>query len=148
MFKTKLFKVKQNFLKPRPVWLLVTPWTVAHHAPLPMGFFQARILEWVAISFPGNLPDPRIEPGASCIAGRLFTVWATREHPKETLIFLRWVCPMKPIGHWLGHYRKHNLSQMFKPIAFHGKNRNRQLEGDNGCWDTQKQAILGICYFA
>ena len=29
----------------------VTPWTiVAHQAPLSMGFFQARILEWVAIS--------------------------------------------------------------------------------------------------
>ena len=28
------------------VWLLVTPWTVACQAPLPMGFFQARILEW------------------------------------------------------------------------------------------------------
>ena len=29
---------------------LVTPWTVACQAPLSMGF-QARILEWVAISF-------------------------------------------------------------------------------------------------
>ena len=27
----------------------VTLWTVAHQAPLSMGFFQARILEWVAI---------------------------------------------------------------------------------------------------
>ena len=26
------------------------------------GIFQARVLEWVAISFPGNLPDPGIEP--------------------------------------------------------------------------------------
>ena len=30
---------------------LVTPWTVARQAPLSMGFFQARILEWIAISF-------------------------------------------------------------------------------------------------
>jgi len=28
-----------------------TPWTVTCQAPLSMGFFQARILEWVAISF-------------------------------------------------------------------------------------------------
>ena len=28
-----------------------TPWTVACQAPLSMGFFQARILEWVAIPF-------------------------------------------------------------------------------------------------
>ena len=27
------------------VRLFVTPWTVAHQAPLTMGFFQARILE-------------------------------------------------------------------------------------------------------
>ena len=30
---------------------LLTPWTAACQAPLSMGFFQARILEWVAISF-------------------------------------------------------------------------------------------------
>ena len=29
----------------------MTPWTAAHQAPLSMGFFQARILEWGAISF-------------------------------------------------------------------------------------------------
>ena len=26
--------------------------------------FQVRILEWAAISFPGDLPDPGIEPGS------------------------------------------------------------------------------------
>ena len=31
------------------VWLFVTPWTVAHRAPLSMGILQATILEWVAI---------------------------------------------------------------------------------------------------
>ena len=34
-------------------------WTVAHPAPVSMGFFQARILEWVAIS---DLLNPGIEP--------------------------------------------------------------------------------------
>ena len=29
----------------------VSPWTVAHQAPLSMGILQAGILEWVAISF-------------------------------------------------------------------------------------------------
>ena len=29
----------------------VTPWTVAYQAPLSMGILQARILEWVAVSF-------------------------------------------------------------------------------------------------
>ena len=44
------------------VQLLVTLWTVAHQAPLSIGILQARILEWVAISFSRDLPDPRIEP--------------------------------------------------------------------------------------
>ena len=33
------------------IQLFVTPWTVAHQAPLSMRFFLARIPEWVAISF-------------------------------------------------------------------------------------------------
>ena len=28
------------------------------------GILQARILEWVAISSPGNLPNPGIKPGS------------------------------------------------------------------------------------
>ena len=42
---------------------LVPPWTVAHQASPSMGFFQARILEWVSFPSPGHLPDPGNEPG-------------------------------------------------------------------------------------
>ena len=35
------------------VRLFVTPWTVDDQGLLSMGIFQARILEWVAISFLG-----------------------------------------------------------------------------------------------
>ena len=38
------------------------------------GIFQAKILEWVAISFSGDLPNPGIEPGVSRIIGRRFTI--------------------------------------------------------------------------
>ena len=48
------------------VLLCMTPWTVAHQAPPSMGFsrwyYQSRDWTWV-----------------SCVAGRFFTVWATRE---------------------------------------------------------------------
>jgi len=37
------------------------------------GIFQARILEWVAISFSRDLPDPGIELMSPALAGRLFT---------------------------------------------------------------------------
>ena len=40
-----------------------TPWTVALQDSLSMGILQARILEWVGISFFRNLPEPGIKPG-------------------------------------------------------------------------------------
>ena len=43
------------------------------------GIFQARILEWVSISFSRGSSWPRDRTQVSCIAGRRFTNWATRE---------------------------------------------------------------------
>ena len=43
------------------------------------GILQARMLEWVAISFPRGSSQPRDGTLVSHIAGRLFTIWATRE---------------------------------------------------------------------
>ena len=43
------------------------------------GIFQARILEWVAISFSRRSSRPRDWTQVSRIIGRCFTVWATRE---------------------------------------------------------------------
>ena len=45
------------------------------------GIFQARILEWVAISFSRGSSQPRDWIWVSCIAVRCFTIWATREAP-------------------------------------------------------------------
>ena len=42
------------------------------------GIFQARILEWVAISF-SRSSQPRDWTRLSSIVGRRFTIWATRE---------------------------------------------------------------------
>ena len=39
------------------------------------GFLQARILEWVAISFYRGSSQPRNQTQVSCIVGRFFTVW-------------------------------------------------------------------------
>ena len=45
------------------------------------GIFQARVLEWVAISFCRGSSQPRDRTWVSCIVGRHFTVWATgRQH--------------------------------------------------------------------
>ena len=58
------------------------PRTVAHQVFLSMGILQASILEWVAISFSGDLPDPGIEPESlrsPALAGSFFTTSATWE---------------------------------------------------------------------
>ena len=42
---------------------------------------QARILEWVAISFSSESSQPRDQIQVSRITGGFFTIWATREAP-------------------------------------------------------------------
>ena len=49
------------------------------------GIFQARILEWVAIFFSKGSSLPRDWTQVSHIAGRLFTLWATRESQGKVL---------------------------------------------------------------
>ena len=93
------------------VWLLATPWTIAHQALLSMGFFRQeywvgchallqgifltqgfnpcllRLLHLQEGSWP---PVPSGKPCSStlcikyrvfCIAGRFFTIWGTRKAP-------------------------------------------------------------------
>ena len=43
------------------------------------GIFQARVLQWVAISFSRGSSQPRDQTWVSPILGRFFTIWATRE---------------------------------------------------------------------
>ena len=40
----------------------MTLWTVPCQAPLSMGILQARMLEWVPMPPPGDLPNPGIKP--------------------------------------------------------------------------------------
>ena len=47
--------------------------------------FQARTLEWVAISFSRELSQPRDQTWVSCIAGRFLTIWVTREATQALL---------------------------------------------------------------
>ena len=43
------------------------------------GIFQARILEWVAIHLSRESSQPRTQTWVSCIAGKFFTISATKE---------------------------------------------------------------------
>ena len=44
------------------VWLFATPWTIAHQAPLSMGFSRQEYWNGLPFPSPGNLPNPGIEP--------------------------------------------------------------------------------------
>ena len=54
------------------------------------GIFQARILECVAIPFSRGSSWPRDWTQVSCIAGRFFTFWGTREAPMGPYAHLIW----------------------------------------------------------
>ena len=45
------------------VQLFVTPWTVAHQAPLPIGFIRQEYWSGLPFPSPGHLPDPGIKIG-------------------------------------------------------------------------------------
>ena len=59
------------------------------------GIVQARVLEWVAISFSRASSQPRDQAQVSCVVGRRFPIWATRE-----------VCWYTCTQFWGGHDRE------------------------------------------
>ena len=61
------------------VWFFVTPWAVARHAPLSMGFSRQEHWSGFATSFSRGSSHPRNETQISYIAGGFFTYWAMRE---------------------------------------------------------------------
>ena len=69
------------------VWLFVTAWTVAHQCLLSIEFSRQECWSGFPFPSPGDLPEPRIEPGflvSSILAGRFFTTSATWEALLET----------------------------------------------------------------
>ena len=58
------------------VQLFVTPWTVAHQAPLSLGFLRQEYWSGLPFPSPEDIPDPRIEPlspVSPALAGRFFS---------------------------------------------------------------------------
>ena len=59
------------------VWLVVTPWTVAHQAPLSMELPRQECWSGLPFPPPGDLPDSGIKPTSlvsPALAGRFFTI--------------------------------------------------------------------------
>ena len=64
MQKLELKEIKVNVKSLSRVRLSATPWTVAHQAPLSMGFSRQEYRSGSPFPPPGDLPDPGIEPGS------------------------------------------------------------------------------------
>ena len=80
------------------VRLFATPWTVAYRAPPSVGFSRQEYWSGLPFSYPGELPDPGIEPWPLALQVVFFfffffTVWATKEAPIITLETLKYWCP-------------------------------------------------------
>ena len=68
------------------VLLFETLWTIAHQAPLSMGFSRQEYWSGLPCPLPGDLPDPGIESVSlmsPALIGRFFTTGATWEAPFE-----------------------------------------------------------------
>ena len=64
------------------VWLFVTPWTVAHQAPLSMGFPRQEYWSRLPFPLPGALPDQGVQTHISCIfciGSQILYHWTTWE---------------------------------------------------------------------
>ena len=75
----------------------VTPWTVAHQAPLYMRF--SRQEDWSGLPFlsPGDLPDPGTEPGSLALGSRFFT---TEPPGKPFVVFIYLASLSLSFGMW------------------------------------------------
>ena len=82
MYKVKV-KVKLKLLS--RVQLFVTPWTVAHQAPLSMEFSRQEYWSGLPFPSPGDLPDPGIELGSLALQADVLP----SEPPGKPLIMYR-----------------------------------------------------------
>ena len=82
------------------IHLFATPWNIAHRAPLVHGIFQARILEWVAISFSRGSSWPRDRTRVSCVSctdKQVLFFWQAGSLPLHHLGSSRWASISKII---------------------------------------------------
>ena len=86
------WKVKVKSLS--RVWLLATPWTVAYQAPPSRDFPGKNTGVGCRFVFRGS-SQPGTQTLVSCIAGRFFTIWATREAPKNVYTSIQKQCILK-----------------------------------------------------
>ena len=88
----------------QPCWTLCDPMAYIVH-----GILQARILEWVAFPFSGDLPNPGIKPRSSILQADSLPA-ESQGKPKntrvDTLSLLQWIFPTQGLNPGLPHCRQ------------------------------------------
>ena len=83
------------------VWLFVTPWTVAHQAPLSLGFSRQKY--WSGLTCPplGDIPDPWIQPTSPALTGRFLPLNVSNKCSQKHLPDpLEWVRGGQKLSDW------------------------------------------------
>ena len=71
------------------VQFFATAWTVAHQAPLSMGFFRQEYWSGLPFPTPGDLPDPGIKPMFPALVGGFFTTEPPGKPQQLLISFLK-----------------------------------------------------------
>ena len=100
------------------VWVFPTPWTVAHQAPLSMGYSRQEYWSGLPFPPPGDLPNPGIKP--MCPALSIFTSEPpgtpnitqkiNKSEPESRPLICRLVFFLNCVGYFLvtSHYSQFN----------------------------------------
>ena len=83
----------------------------------PHGILQARILEWVAVPYSRGSSWPRDWTLVSCVAGRYFIIWATRETLILRSIPLKMPLAQVTLGNKVLNKDKQGVLGLFKSWA-------------------------------
>ena len=87
IFKGKSMKTRSEVKSIRRVRIFATPWTIAYQDPQAMGFFKQEYWSGWPFAFPGDLPNPGIEPGSPALQAEALPSNPPRKPWKLDVIF-------------------------------------------------------------
>ena len=101
------------------VQLFATPWTVAHQAPLSMGFPRQEYRSGLPFASPGHLPDRRIQSKSLALAGRFFTT-ELPENPLLPTLLPSFIFIQSTYNFW-AHFTHDYVYLPVQKISFRGQ---------------------------
>ena len=109
------------------VQIFAAPWTIDRQAPLSMGFSQARILEWIAISFCRGSSQPRDWTRISSIGEWFFTTELPGKPQYKAIAKAKVEAPILwPPGKELTHWER---PWCWERLRAGGEGGNREQDG-------------------